>query len=314
MDQTFPGKIILFGEYSVIAGSKAMIMPLPQFSGKLKMPDRNLPAEHEAEQSNFELRDFFLYLSSQQEKWKDFLDLDTCRMGGDMDKGLYFLSSIPVQFGTGSSAAIVAAIYGAYSYNKIDRKTVNTGELMELRHSLGEMESFFHGISSGIDPLCSYTARTIIIQNDNILQAEIPVLGENAKLFLLNSGLKGKTASLVSDFQSRLVAEKEFGRAVREDLSGLVEHGIKSLIGTANEREGLNELFRTLSEWQLENFSSMIPDSIRQVWVDGLKSAAYSLKLCGSGGGGFFLGYTRDWNKTESLLKSSGMNVLPLEL
>ena len=105
MDQSFSGKIILLGEYSIISGSSAMLIPLPQFSGKLQMPVPNIPAELEAEQSNFELRDFFLYLSSQQEKWKHTLELDTCRMGTDLDRGLYFLSSIPVQFGAGSSAA-----------------------------------------------------------------------------------------------------------------------------------------------------------------------------------------------------------------
>ena len=132
MDQSFTGKIILLGEYSIISGSSAMLMPLPQFSGKLQMPVPNIPAELEAEQSNFELRDFFLFLSSQQEKWKHTLELDTCRMGTDLDRGLYFLSSIPVQFGAGSSAAIVAAIYSSYSFKKIERRTVNTSDLIEL--------------------------------------------------------------------------------------------------------------------------------------------------------------------------------------
>jgi len=313
MSQSFSGKIIIFGEYSVIAGSKAMVMPLHEFSGKLVIPEIDLPPELEAEQSNFELREFFQYLDSHQEKGKFASSLDTCRLETDLDKGLFFQSTIPVQYGAGSSAALVAAIYGAYSYNKIERRIDRTDELLELRKSLGEMESYFHGKSSGIDPLCSYTGRTLIIQNDIILTAEIPVMSKNAKLFLLNSGLKGKTASLVSDFQSRLAMDKEFGRAVREDLTGLVESGIRSLSGTATENGDLNEVFRRLSEWQLENFSSMIPDAVRHVWEDGLNTNYYSLKLCGSGGGGFFLGYTEEWTRVQSLLKGSGLDFFLLK-
>ena len=341
------------GEYSIISGSKAMVMPLPQFSGELILPDRDLPAELEAEQSNYELREFFQYLDSRQVKGQLSSELDTCRLGSDLDLGLFFQSTIPVQYGAGSSAALVAAVYGAYSYNTIDRGTARSSELLDLRLSLGEMESCFHGTSSGIDPLCSYTGKTLIVDQDNIRPIRIAPLQKDEKLFLLDCGLKSHTGSLVSDFKSRMDTDKEFGRAVREDLGALVERGIMGLSGEANENtekaharkskeagggnseevnggkseevnagdrkefpagEDLKELFRELSKWQLENFLPMIPDEVRPIWEEGLNTAAYSLKLCGSGGGGFFLGYTGQWKETLTLLGTSGMKVFALDL
>jgi len=35
----------------------------------------------------------------------------------------------------------------------------------------------------------------------------------------------------------------------------------------------------------------MIPPSLHQSWKEGLEGRDYKLKLCGAGGGGFFLKY-----------------------
>lgn len=34
----------------------------------------------------------------------------------------------------------------------------------------------------------------------------------------------------------------------------------------------------------------MIPDNIKPIWIKGLETKAYYIKLSGAGGGGFFLG------------------------
>jgi mevalonate kinase len=38
----------------------------------------------------------------------------------------------------------------------------------------------------------------------------------------------------------------------------------------------------------------MIPEDYRPLWQKGLETGDFSLKLCGSGGGGFILGFGRD--------------------
>ena len=45
---------------------------------------------------------------------------------------------------------------------------------------------------------------------------------------------------------------------------------------------------KELSEITFKNFQEMIPNQIKEKWEYGLKTNSYFMKLCGSGGGGFF--------------------------
>ena len=62
-------------------------------------------------------------------------------------------------------------------------------------------------------------------------------------------------------------------------------------------------LFDLLSKVVLNNFKPMIPESFHSIWKQGIESNDYYLKLCGSGGGGYILGFTEDYEKTKDLLK-----------
>jgi len=46
----------------------------------------------------------------------------------------------------------------------------------------------------------------------------------------------------------------------------------------------------------------MIPIEIRELWKRGIENNSYYLKLCGSGGGGFVLGFTKNINKARKEL------------
>ncbi len=48
----------------------------------------------------------------------------------------------------------------------------------------------------------------------------------------------------------------------------------------------------------------MIPQGFHDLWKQGLDSEDYYLNLCGSGGGGFVMGFTRDYEKTRKLLNN----------
>ena len=48
---------------------------------------------------------------------------------------------------------------------------------------------------------------------------------------------------------------------------------------------------KNLSETTFKNMNEMIPESLNEIWQEGLKSNKYYMKLCGSGGGGFFLAF-----------------------
>ena len=80
-----------------------------------------------------------------------------------MKDGLYFDSSIPQGYGVGSSGALVAAIYDKYASDKITvLENLTRDKLLKLKSIFSMMESFFHGKSSGLDPLNSYLSSTDI--------------------------------------------------------------------------------------------------------------------------------------------------------
>ena len=68
----------------------------------------------------------------------------------------------------------------------------------------------------------------------------------------------------------------------------------------------VNSLFgnvKNLSKVVLKNFKPMIPHAFHKVWEKGIKTNDYYLKLCGSGGGGYILGFTEDYQKAQESLK-----------
>ena len=47
----------------------------------------------------------------------------------------------------------------------------------------------------------------------------------------------------------------------------------------------------------------MIPSTFHHLWQKGIESNDYYLKLCGSGGGGYILGFTEDYEKAKKVLQ-----------
>ena len=60
---------------------------------------------------------------------------------------------------------------------------------------------------------------------------------------------------------------------------------------------------KSLSSLVLANFQPMIPDAFLNLWQKGIDTNDYYLKLCGSGGGGYILGFTEDYKKAQESLK-----------
>jgi len=57
-------------------------------------------------------------------------------------------------------------------------------------------------------------------------------------------------------------------------------------------------------------FSEMIPDDFQQIWRESTESDFFKLKICGAGGGGFILGMTKDWGKTEEVLSGFSYSLI----
>ena len=167
----FYSKILLFGEYGIIKNSKGLAIPYNFYKGTLKtLAEVEAGREEAARQSNEALRAFAGHLQALTEEEGSSIKFDLERLHTDIAGGMYFDSSIPQGYGVGSSGALVAAIYSEYAINPISAMEDLTREkLLQLKAIFGKMESFFHGTSSGLDPLNSYLSLPILINSqDNI--------------------------------------------------------------------------------------------------------------------------------------------------
>ena len=54
----------------------------------------------------------------------------------------------------------------------------------------------------------------------------------------------------------------------------------------------------------------MIPVNFHNIWAKGIESDEYFLKLCGSGGGGYILGFAKDFKKAQKSLNDFDLEVV----
>jgi mevalonate kinase len=304
----FYSKILLFGEYGIIKDSRGLSIPYNFFKGALK---KSAHLEGKALESNQNLKKFAAYLEQMQAGSPDLVSFDLETLHTDIGEGMFFDSSIPQGYGVGSSGALVAAIYDRYGKDKITvLENLTREKLLRLKAIFGRMESFFHGKSSGLDPLNSYLSLPILINSqDNIESTSIPTQNPDGKgaVFLLDSGTVGETAPMVQIFMEQMkqegfrkVLKNQFIRYTDACVEDFISGNVKSLFGN----------IKKLSHVVLNHFSPMIPQEFHQLWKQGIESNSYYLKLCGSGGGGYILGFTEDLDKARKALKGHRLEVV----
>jgi mevalonate kinase len=224
---------------------------------------------------------------------------------------MFFDSSIPQGYGVGSSGALVAAIYDKYAQHKITvLENLTREKLLKLKMIFGQMESFFHGKSSGLDPLNSYLSIPILINSkDNIEATGIPTqsLEGNSAVFLLDSGIVGETAPMVTIFMEKL-KDQGFRKMLKSEFIKHTDACVENFLG--GDIKSLFANTKKLSKVVLNNFKPMIPEQFHTIWQKGIDSNDYYLKLCGSGGGGYILGFTQDLKKARVSLKDYKLEVV----
>jgi mevalonate kinase len=304
----FYSKILLFGEYGIIRDSKGLSIPYNFYNGALKV-DQN--PNDEAVKSNSSLRKFVVYLEQLQNDPSELVTFNIDLLKADVERGMYFDSSIPQGYGVGSSGALVAAIYDKYANNKITvLENLTREKLLQLKSIFSQMESFFHGKSSGLDPLNSYLSIPILINSkDNIEATGIPTQSTNGKgaVFLLDSGIVGETAPMVNIFMENL-KDQGFRKMLKNQFVKYTDACVENFLG--GDLKSLFSNTKKLSKVVLNNFKPMIPEQFHGIWQKGIDTNDYYLKLCGSGGGGYILGFTEDLEKAKESLKEYTLEVV----
>ncbi len=307
-ESLFYAKILLFGEYGIIQDSMGLSIPYNSYKGSLKY---NQTLEGDNLTSNQHLGQFGKYLKELALSEELHFDFDFNKFEQDIAEGLTFDSSIPQGFGVGSSGALVAAIYNRYSSDTLTfEKKPTSPQIAKLKMIFGQMESYFHGKSSGLDPLICYLNLPVLIKSkESMGTVGLPDADANGKgaIFLINSGQPGKTEPMINIFMEKMKNEgfrnmlkKEFKKYNDACIQAFLKRDIVPLLSNIKE----------LSSLLLKNFSPMIPTVFHKLWKEGIDSNAYYLKLCGSGGGGYFLGFTEDLSEAQRRLKDYQLEVV----
>jgi mevalonate kinase len=304
----FYSKILLFGEYGIIKDSKGLSIPYNFYNGALKVTEN---PSAEAQKSNESLQRFAAYLEQLQQEKPTLVNFNIELLNADLTRGMFFDSSIPQGYGVGSSGALVAAIYDKYAQDKITvLENLTREKLLQLKNIFAEMESFFHGKSSGLDPLNSYLSIPILINSkDNIEATGIPSQSTEGKgaVFLIDSGVVGETAPMVNIFMENL-KDQGFRTMLKNQFVKYTDLCVENFLG--GDKKSLFSNTKKLSTIVLNNFKPMIPEEFHGVWQRGIETNDYYLKLCGSGGGGYILGFTEDLEKAKKSLNEYTLEVV----
>jgi len=307
-ESLYYAKILLFGEYGIIEDAMGLSIPYSNYKATFSF---DAPESEKAQKSNAHLRNYLQFLRNQETEGTLPTPLQLDLFEADINNGMFFDSSIPQGFGVGSSGALVAATYDRYALEKIDASdNLAATDIVRLKGILGELEAYFHGRSSGMDPLICYLKIPILINSKTDLgKVNLPEeqLEGAGAIFLLNTGEPGETQPLVNLFLERLKHEG-FRNMIRNEFVKYNDECIKAFV--KGDVKPLFRNLRKLSQLALDNFKPMIPHLFHALWKQGIDTRAYYLKLCGSGGGGYILGFTQDYEKARKLLKDYELEVI----
>ncbi len=310
----FYGKVLLFGEYSILFNSKGLTIPYTHFTGQLSFINDDKYTDFDfAVQSNKQIHEFLGFMLELEAKAEMPCSVDFKKLTTDIEKGLYFESNIPQGYGIGSSGALVAAIYSKYCTNRIDAsESISGKDISRLRAIFSKLESLFHGKSSGIDPLNCYLQHPLLIHSrEDIAITGIPrsKFENEGVIFLVDTGKIGKTGPLVNHFLEQM-RFKDYEDVFKTDYIPWVNQCISDIL-SGNMVSFFDSLVK-VSKFQLKNFTNMIPDNFLAPWQWGLETGKFQLKLCGSGGGGFILGFTTDYQASKNYFSGLQHDVIPV--
>ncbi|MEL6394156.1 MAG: hypothetical protein AAFR97_15540, partial [Bacteroidota bacterium] len=266
--QSFPAKVLLFGEHTVLYGGRALAVPFERFSAKWVRRES-------ADQRLLDLGD---YLRKSKEK-RNWLSVD--QFIEDISNGWQLDSNVPLGYGVGSSGTVCAAVYARYARGE-------DADLTTIRQRLASIESFFHGSSSGLDPIVSLRNSPMIADasgcqettvNDRML----------AHIFLLDSGQARRSSTIIPELRQRFETNTGWRELVRAEWMQPTEQLIQNMI-TNEYSDELEAPLRRLSNFQFEHLGQLIPGQFHQF----KNESSFCLKLCGAGGGGFLIGYAFD--------------------
>jgi len=262
----YPSKLLLFGEHTVLLGSSSLAIPLHTMSMSWRLK--------KGDQHPTWLID---YMNDLRARCRHILDIER------LDEWLStqtISTTIPVGYGLGSSGALTAALYDVGAIKP--QKALET-----LIRDLGQMEAYYHGESSGMDPLISYTEQGIFNHHGSLVPLRLEDVKISPSLQLLDSKRSRKGRDMIAMFL-------DYQKTNPKPISHLKDLNDRAIDQLLVDDEGFLDTIAELSKLQLGSLSFLIPTDIQRVWSAGMATGKYYMKICGAGGGGFFQVWSLD--------------------
>ena len=287
MKEKYWGKVILFGEYSMIFDSTALVIPMKRFGACWKQDGGG--QDEFLRWSSGELTRFCEYLR-EGESFAGEIDIEA--FAHDLRNGWALSSDIPPGYGLGSSGSVVAAVYDRYARSRIRND-------LRLKELFSRMEGFFHGSSSGIDPLQCYLGKPFRITPDSLELLADGFPRSGIRIFLIDTKEKSSTKPLVDYFRKQRESDA-FMTGFQRDYLPCVRACMDTVIG--GDHDGFFKALRELTRKPLRFFRPMIPDGMLPLF-EREYDFNFGVKILGSGGGGYMLGFTDDGQRATELLR-----------
>lgn len=252
-----------------------MAIPYAKYGGRWI---RNKPSKRP------DLTDYFAYLREISAKLIAPLELGIL---DELKDQWNYESNIPIGMGLGSSASLAASVY---------QIAANPAplSLTEKKADLGLIESFFHGKSSGFDPLVSFENKCIL-QSNNGIQIQNEIGQPPFSIYLIYTTIKRDAHKLIDQFRTQC-DNTRFSDHM-EKLASAASAMVDSVI----QKKWKISYLHDISALQYEYMDFLIPPEIKEIWKNTLNDPDHHLKLCGAGGGGCYLLFSSSGQLPNSL-------------
>ena len=266
---TTSGKVTFLGEHSVLRGFKALALPVPSFFLQFRHFEGPQKFEYEILGEDRSIYDM-IFLGALEKALK--------KVGknlGDLTGRVQILSSLPVSRGLGSSAALsvsLAKFFIAKGY--LDSKY--------LYSFAKDMESFFHGQSSGLDIATVLSSDMLLFQSNQAQPISFPF---KPCFYLTYTGVTSSTSVCVervlkfqkSNFERAAELDEKMNQSVERALAAWQSENLPLL------SEALRQAYEVFEAWGLVNPN--VEATIKSLMSEG----ALAAKPVGSGAGGYVL-------------------------